>query len=146
MNGVESWLWRWQRKLSLLCQQFPANDSLQDCVGVDVYHCSLRRELMVRWLTVTPPLHLVGYDMAVNVKCSPELALFQMHILEDIIQQHTIPPQASLRFIRTLSIAHIWSTLVGDMQNALSANSIWSRRTDWRFTINNITLYWSNIG
>jgi len=64
-----------------------------------------------------------------------------LNILEAQIQQQTIPPKASPRFFRTLSIAQRWSTLAGIISNALSANRNYATRTDMKLTMNNITQY-----
>jgi len=57
------------------------------------------------------------------------------------IQRRTIPPKASSRFVRTQSVSQIWSTLAGNMLNALSAKTNYATKTDWKLTINNITQY-----
>jgi hypothetical protein len=57
------------------------------------------------------------------------------------IQQQTIPPQPSSRFVRTLRVSQIWSILAGNMLNALSAKRNYAKGTDWKLTINNITQY-----
>ena len=105
------------------------------------YFPSLGRKLIVRWLCFTPPLHFVGCDMALKVICSPEFACFETNIPRAQIKRQTIPPEASLRFARTLSISQIWSTLAGNMLNALSAKRNYATRTNWNLTINNITQY-----
>jgi len=63
------------------------------------------------------------------------------NIPEAQIQQQTIPPEASSRFVRTQSVSQIWSTLDRNMLNALSAKRNYATRTDWKLTINNITQY-----
>jgi len=61
------------------------------------------------------------------------------------IQQQTLPPEASPRFVRTLSGSQIRSTLPGKVLNALSAKRRYATRTNWKQTINNITRYrWMN--
>jgi len=62
-------------------------------------------------------------------------------IPEAHIQQQTIPPEASSKFVRTQSISQIWSTLAGNMLIALSAKWNYATRTDWKLIINNITQY-----
>jgi len=105
------------------------------------YYPSLWRKLIVRWLCFTPPLYLVGCDAALKVICYPELARFQTNIPEAQIQQQTVPPKASSRFIRTLSISQLWSTLARNMLNDLSTEWNHPTTTDWKLTINNITQY-----
>jgi len=52
--------------------------------------------------------------------------------------EETMPPEASSRYVRTLSISQLWSTLARNMLNALSAKRNYSTRTDWKVTINDI--------
>ena len=112
------------------------------CAGFNRYSPSLWRKLIIRWLCFTPPLHLVGCDTALKVIRWPESVHFQSHILKAQLQQHTIPPQALSRFIKMLRDSQIWSTLAGNILNALSAKQQHLIRTDWKLTINNITQYW----
>ena len=57
------------------------------------------------------------------------------------IQQQTIPPKASSRFIRSLSVSPICSTLTGSMLDDLAGKWNYATRTDWKLTINRITQY-----
>jgi hypothetical protein len=52
-----------------------------------------------------------------------------------------MPPKASLRFIRILSISPIWSALAGNMLNASCAKGNYAMRTDWIVTMDNVTHY-----
>ena len=47
------------------------------------------------------------------------------------IQQQTIPPKASSRFVVTQRISQIWSKLAGNMLNVLSATWNYATRTDY---------------
>jgi len=129
-------------KRNFLCWRFSVDNVKHYCAVFDRYYPSLWRELIVRWPCFTPPLHLVGCHAALNVIRQPELAHLQTHIFQAQIQQHTIPPEASPRFVRTLIISWRWSTLTRNMINALSAKRNYATRTDWKLSINNITQNW----
>jgi hypothetical protein len=59
--------------------------------------------------------------VALKVICQCEVAHFETNIPEGQMQQQTISPKASSRFVRTLSVSQIWSTLAKNMVNAFSA-------------------------
>jgi hypothetical protein len=69
------------------------------------------------------------------------LACFQTNILEAQIQQQTIPPKASSRFVRTPSVLQIWLILLGNKLTAVSAKRNYATRTDWKLRIKNIIQY-----
>jgi hypothetical protein len=70
-----------------------------------------------------------------------EFARFEAIILQAQIQRQTIPPKASSRFVKTLTVSKLWSILAGNMLNAVCAKRFYSTSTDSKRTVNNITQY-----
>jgi len=54
-------------KRSFLCKPISVENVQQYCAEYDRYYPSLWRNLIVRWLCFTPPLHLVGCGAAFKV-------------------------------------------------------------------------------